>query len=123
MKKAVMEVVSQNFRPEFINRIDEMVVFHPLTQEDIQKITHIQLETLIKRLADKEIKIQITDSAIEYLSTMGFDPVYGARPLKRMIQQKLENPLAQFLLSKKFSNEQTLKVDKDKDKLIFMFSS
>ena len=95
MKDAVMEVVGQHFRPEFINRVDEIVVFHPLNREQIKMIAGIQLERLRGRLKDAGLDIELSDQAMELLGNTGFDPVYGARPLKRAIQQKLENPLAQ----------------------------
>ena len=99
MKTAVMEVVVKHFRPEFINRIDEAVVFHPLAKDQIRGIADIQLAGLKNRLTDREIDITLTDQVLDKLSDAGFDPVYGARPLKRTIQQLIENPLAQLLLS------------------------
>ncbi len=102
MKSAVMEVVSAHFRPEFINRIDETVVFHPLGREHIGSIANIQLDLLRARLAERELALQIEDQALAMLVEAGFDPVYGARPLKRVIQQLIENPLAQHLLAGDF---------------------
>jgi ATP-dependent Clp protease ATP-binding subunit ClpB len=102
MKNAVMEVVGDHFRPEFINRIDEVVVFHSLGEEQIQSIAQIQLNLLSKRLEDKELKLVLDDAALKKLVTVGYDPVYGARPLKRAIQRWIENPLAQELLAGKF---------------------
>ncbi|KJG00824.1 ATP-dependent chaperone ClpB [Photobacterium angustum] len=102
IKALVMEVVGQHFRPEFINRVDETVVFHPLGKENIKNIASIQLERLKKRLAEKDFRLDIEDSALDMIAEAGFDPVYGARPLKRAIQQYIENPLAQDLLSGKF---------------------
>jgi ATP-dependent Clp protease ATP-binding subunit ClpB len=102
MKSAVMEVVQQNFRPEFINRIDDICVFHPLGQAQIRSIVDIQLAHLKKRLADRNLELVLDDSALDRLSEVGYDPVYGARPLKRAIQQQVENPLAQAILSGKF---------------------
>jgi ATP-dependent Clp protease ATP-binding subunit ClpB len=98
MKQVVMEIVAQNFRPEFINRVDETVVFHPLAKEQIRDIAKIQLQHLAARLQDQDYTLQISDAAIDVLGEAGFDPVYGARPLKRAIQQYLENPLAQMIL-------------------------
>ena len=98
MKQVVMDIVAQNFRPEFINRVDETVVFHPLAKEQIRDIAKIQLQHLSMRLQDRDFTMQISDSAIDVLGEAGFDPVYGARPLKRAIQQYLENPLAQMIL-------------------------
>ncbi len=111
MKTAVMAVVGQHFRPEFINRIDETVVFHPLAREQIQGIARIQLANLQKRLEDRELKLDISDEAMLMLAEVGFDPVYGARPLKRSIQQLIENPLAQDILSGKFSAGDTIKAE------------
>jgi ATP-dependent Clp protease ATP-binding subunit ClpB len=111
MKSAVMERVGQHFRPEFINRIDETVVFHPLGRGQIRAITEIQIEFLRKRLLDREIGLEITEDALDLLGEAGFDPVYGARPLKRAIQQQLENPLAQDILSGKFAAGDLIKVD------------
>ncbi len=103
MKNAVMEVVGTHFRPEFINRIDEVVVFHPLGQAQIRGIATIQLDLLRKRLAERELQLELDDAVMDTLVEVGFDPVYGARPLKRAIQQKIENPLAQDVLGGKFS--------------------
>lgn len=102
MKEQVMEVVSKHFRPEFLNRIDESVVFHPLAQEQIKSIAFIQLERLRQRLADKDYGLIVSDEALELVAHIGFDPVYGARPLKRAIQQTIENPLAKSMLSGQF---------------------
>jgi ATP-dependent Clp protease ATP-binding subunit ClpB len=98
MKSAVLEIVQQNFRPEFINRIDDIVVFHPLGTEQIRAIVDIQLGQLRKRLIDRGLDLALDDKARDLLGEAGFDPVYGARPLKRAIQQQIENPLAQQLL-------------------------
>ncbi|CNE26180.1 ATP-dependent chaperone ClpB [Yersinia mollaretii] len=101
MKNMVMEVVTHHFRPEFINRIDEVVVFHPLGRVHLASIASIQLERLYKRLEERGYQVTITQSALEFLGEAGFDPVYGARPLKRAIQQEIENPLSQQILSGK----------------------
>ncbi|MBZ2170092.1 ATP-dependent chaperone ClpB [Marinobacter sp. F4216] len=102
MKNAVMEVVGTHFRPEFINRVDEVVVFHPLAESQIQGIARIQIESLNKRLKEQDIALELDDTAMEFLSEVGYDPVYGARPLKRAIQRLIENPLAQRLLQGEF---------------------
>ncbi len=99
MKTEVMEVVSSYFRPEFINRIDEVVVFHPLTKEQIRSICRLQISGLERRLTERDINLHVTDEALDFLGEIGFDPIYGARPLKRAIQQDLENLLAQKILS------------------------
>jgi ATP-dependent Clp protease ATP-binding subunit ClpB len=111
MKAAVMEVVGTHFRPEFINRIDESVVFHPLAEDQIRGIAAIQLQELKGRLADSELDLEISDAFMDRLVTAGFDPVYGARPLKRAIQQELENPLAQRLLAGEFEPGSVIKAD------------
>jgi ATP-dependent Clp protease ATP-binding subunit ClpB len=102
MKSAVLEVVGQHFRPEFINRVDDVVVFHPLSMEQIRAIVDIQLEHLRRRLRSRDMDLTLEDAARDKLGEAGFDPVYGARPLKRAIQQHLENPLAQRLLKGDF---------------------
>jgi ATP-dependent Clp protease ATP-binding subunit ClpB len=109
MKAAVMGVVGTHFRPEFINRIDETVVFHPLLQEQIRGIARIQLAGLLARLQERELSLEIDDSLLDQLVEVGFDPVYGARPLKRAIQQQLENPLAQDILAGKFPPGTTIR--------------
>lgn len=111
MKTEVLEIVGQHFRPEFINRVDDVVVFHPLDRSEIRKIVDIQIEYLRKRLADREIGLSLSDAALDALGEAGFDPVYGARPLKRAIQHRLENPLAQAILKGEYLPEQTVTVD------------
>jgi len=110
MKAAVMEVVGQHFRPEFINRVDDMVVFHSLDLEQIKLIAGIQLEHLKKRLATHGFTLEISDEALRLLGDAGFDPVYGARPLKRAIQNEIENPLAQKILSGVYASGDTIRV-------------
>ncbi len=119
MKAAVMEVVGTHFRPEFINRIDETVVFHPLDQSEIRQIADIQLNNLRKRLAARELGMQITETALDLIAEAGFDPVYGARPLKRAVQQQIENPLAQQILGGKFMPNDTILIDVADGKLTF----
>ena len=119
MKAAVMETVSAHFRPEFINRIDELVVFHPLAQNEIRAIAGIQFEYLRKRLSERQMDIELTEAALDKLGEAGFDPVYGARPLKRAIQQQVENPLAQDILSGKFLAGDVIYVDAGSDGLTF----
>ena len=111
IKSAVMLQVAQHFRPEFINRIDETVVFHPLTMAQIRVIAQIQLQSLKARLKEKDLSMEISESALDELSKTGFDPVYGARPLKREIQQAVENPIALAILSGKFSPGDLIKID------------
>jgi len=119
MKAAVMEVVGQHFRPEFINRVDELVVFHPLDREQIRMIAEIQLSHLQGRLEQTGLKLEVSDQAMDLLADAGFDPVYGARPLKRAIQNQLENPLAQKILSGDFVSGQTIKVQVQEGKFLF----
>ncbi len=110
IKKAVMEQVGQHFRPEFINRIDDTVVFHSLDSKQIEKIADIQIGYLQKRLKQQHIQLEVSSEALKHLSQAGFDPVYGARPLKRTIQQQLENPLAQALLRGEFKPGEKIQV-------------
>jgi len=119
MKNAIMDVVGSHFRPEFVNRIDDLVVFHPLGREHIRKIVDIQLSYLHDRLADRDIRIHLSDAARDKLADAGFDPVYGARPLKRAIQQQVENPLAQEILQGKFKPGDVIEVSVDDDRLDF----
>ena len=119
MKAAVMEVVGTHFRPEFINRIDEVVVFHPLDKAEIRKIADIQLNNLRKRLAARELGLQISEPALDFIAQAGFDPVYGARPLKRAVQQEVENPLAQQILAGKFMPGDTIDIDLQDDHITF----
>lgn len=113
IKAAVMNSVNQHFRPEFVNRIDEIVVFHPLGQEQMAGIADIQLSRLRKRLQERDMNIVLSDEAMTQLVAVGYDPVYGARPLKRAIQQEIENPLSVKLLSGEFVAGDTIKVDVD----------
>ena len=119
MKEAVMEIVSQHFRPEFINRIDEAVVFHPLGHGQIRSICKIQIDLLRQRLQDRDLGFEISEAALDLLGEAGFDPVYGARPLKRAIQRQLENPLANQILSGQFVAGDVIKVDVVDDNLSF----
>ncbi|MFO1390796.1 MAG: ATP-dependent chaperone ClpB [Agitococcus sp.] len=119
IKLAVLEVVGKHFRPEFINRIDEMVVFHPLAEEQIRGIAEIQLERLRSRLAERDLKLELSEAAMEQMVVAGYDPVYGARPLKRAIQTGLENPLAQKLLAAEFVAGDTILADVQQGNLVF----
>ena len=112
-----MEIVTKHFRPEFVNRIDEVVVFHPLGRENIRAITDIQIEYLRKRLHERDMDIVLSDAAKDRLGDAGFDPVYGARPLKRAIQQMVENQLAQDILAGHFVPGDVIKLDVVDDKL------
>jgi ATP-dependent Clp protease ATP-binding subunit ClpB len=119
MKASVMEVVSSHFRPEFINRIDDVVVFHPLGREEIRAIAGLQIGILRKRLAEREIGLRLSDAALDHIGQAGYDPVYGARPLKRAIQSQLENPLAQEILAGRFAPGDAVEVDVSDDRLEF----
>ena len=119
MKSAVMDIVGQHFRPEFINRIDEAVVFKPLSAENIRMIAGIQIKQLAARLEARQLELSITDAALDRIGSAGFDPVYGARPLKREIQQQIENPLAQRILAGDFVAGDTVYIDSDDDSLTF----
>ena len=119
MKEAVMAGVSTHFRPEFINRIDDVVVFHPLAQAQIRAITDIQIDYLRERLRDRDIDLRLTDVALDKLGETGFDPVYGARPLKRAIQSKLENRLAQEILAGKYQAGDVIEISLADDELTF----
>ena len=119
MKEAVMDIVGQHFRPEFLNRVDDAVVFHPLGREHIRLIVDIQLGYLHERLAGRDMKIILSDAARDRLAEAGFDPVYGARPLKRAIQQQVENPLAQEILQGRFKPGDTIEVGVAEDHLEF----
>ena len=119
IKSAVLEVVAGHFRPEFINRLDEMVVFRPLEHSQVRAIADIQLAYLGKRLAERELSLVLSDAAMDALTEVGFDPVFGARPLKRAIQQMIENPLAQDILKGTFSAGDAIHGEKQGDKLMF----
>lgn len=119
IKQAVMGEVKTHFRPEFINRIDEVVVFHALDEKHIQSIARIQLHYLEARLAKLEMKLQVSEAALSALSQAGFDPVFGARPLKRAIQSQIENPLAKEILEGRFVAKDTIKVDYSNDRINF----
>ena len=119
MKTSVMHEVGMNFKPEFINRIDESVVFHPLLSEQIEQIAIIQIDLLKQRLATRDIELTVSKEALEIISAVGFDPLFGARPLKRAIQQGIENPLAQKILAGNYSAGTIIKVNTSNGELIF----
>ncbi len=119
MKASVMEIVGRHFRPEFLNRIDDVVVFRPLGREQIRAITDIQMGHLRQRLAERDMTLELSTAALDRLGEAGFDPVYGARPLKRAIQHQLENPLAQHILAGEFGPGDTIRVDAGEDGLVF----
>jgi ATP-dependent Clp protease ATP-binding subunit ClpB len=112
-KQEVLEILSKTFRPEFLNRIDEIIVFHPLLRHEIGRIVRIQLDGLNARLKDQGIQLEISPAAEEELTAVGYDPVYGARPLKRAVQSLILNPLAQKILSGGISQGSVVSVDFD----------
>ena len=119
IKAVVLEELKSYFRPELLNRIDEVVVFHGLDEKQIKQIAKIQLAKLTSRLQKMDLNLQIDDNALEFLAKIGFEPVYGARPLKRTIQQDLENPLAKAILAGNYQPGQTIMVSSDGNKLTF----
>jgi ATP-dependent Clp protease ATP-binding subunit ClpB len=119
VKLAVMGEVKANFRPEFVNRIDEIVVFHALDEANIRSIAKIQLKYLQARLSKLEMTLEVSDAALSELATAGFDPVYGARPLKRAIQQSIENPLSKEILEGRFVAKDTILVNFGKGGIVF----
>jgi ATP-dependent Clp protease ATP-binding subunit ClpB len=119
VKLAVMAEVKTHFRPEFVNRIDEVVVFHALGEEHIKEIARIQLGVLKSRLARMDYGFDVSDAAVTELAKVGFDPVYGARPLKRAIQSEIENPLAKSILEGRFAPKDAIRVDYRGGKMVF----
>lgn len=119
VKEAVMEDVKAHFRPELINRIDEVVVFHGLGREHIRSIAEIQLNSLRKRLAAQDLRLEVSPAALDLIAQAGFDPVYGARPLKRAIQSELENPLAKALLEGRYAAGSTIRADAANERVVF----
>lgn len=119
MKSSVMEIVGQHFRPELVNRIDDIVVFHPLNREQLRNIALIQVQYLRDRLRSRDMDLELSEAAVGKLAAVGFDPVYGARPLKRVIQTRIENPLAREILSGKFLSGDLIRVEVQNDELVF----
>ncbi|OGX44194.1 MAG: hypothetical protein A3H41_04010, partial [Omnitrophica WOR_2 bacterium RIFCSPLOWO2_02_FULL_45_28] len=119
MKEKLLEEVKRTFKPEFLNRIDDTIVFRPLVKEDLHKIVEIELGFLRERLKEQKIALELTEGAKDFLIEKGFDPVFGARPLKRIIQRFIEDPLAQDIISKRFLEGAQVKVDKRNDALVF----
>ena len=120
MRDRVLEEVRRYFKPEFLNRIDEIIVFHSLGKEHVKKIADLMLEKVKERLKDKRITLVWTDNLREYLSETGFDPVYGARPLRRVIQKLIENPLAEMILSGELKPKDTIKIDANEKGVVFI---
>src|SRR5256714_11637213 len=121
IEAAIKDVLKTAFRPEFLNRIDETIIFHPLSRDQLAKIVDVQLNYLRKRLASRDLKLVVTEAAARLVAEEGYDPVYGARPLKRIIQQRIENPLAQRILSGEFAEGDTIRVGVDRAKHEFTF--
>ena len=119
VKNAVMDVVGKHFRPEFLNRIDEIVVFHPLAAGQVRGIAEIQMQLLQKRLDDLDLHLHLGEGVLDKISELGFDPVYGARPLKRAIQQWIENPLSQKVLGGSYAAGDGINVDVENDEIVF----
>ena len=122
VEAAIKEMLKAHFRPEFLNRIDEVIIFHTLTRDQLKKIVDVQLRLLEKRLSSRNIKVVVTDAAKELLGKEGYDPTYGARPLKRVIQQRIENPLASRILRGEFGEGDTVKIDVDPKRHEFTFN-
>ena len=123
MKDAVMEEMRNHFRPEFLNRVDETIVFHALDEDHLKEIVLIQLKRLRERLAERKISLDLTNAAKTHLVRVGYDPAYGARPLKRAIQKEIENPLARLLLEGKIADGQTVTADYDVKKAAMTFQT
>jgi len=123
MKSAVLDEMRKHFRPEFLNRVDEKIVFHALSKKDLIQIVEILLGRVRARLEDRHIKLELTDAAREHLVEIGFDPAYGARPLKRTIQKEIETALGRQLLEGKVRDGQTVQVDYDADKGVLTFAT
>ncbi len=119
IKEAVMQQVRATFKPEFLNRLDEIILFHKLTNDNIRHIVGVQLEDLKKILLQQNINLELDDLALEYLSTKGYDPMFGARPLKRLIQRELQNSFAKLILAGEVSSGRTILVSADKNALKF----
>jgi len=122
VEAAVKAMLGEHFRPEFLNRVDEIIVFHPLTKEQLTRIVEVQLEHLRKRLATRNLKLVLSDEAKKLLADEGYDPVYGARPLKRVIQQRIENALAAKILRGEYREGDTIFVEVDRSKHDFVFA-
>ncbi|MDZ7620464.1 MAG: AAA family ATPase, partial [Patescibacteria group bacterium] len=111
MREAVMGALQTRFLPEFLNRVDEVLIFHPLKREHIRRIVELQIERLRRQLADKQIELGVSEAAIDQIAAVGYDPTYGARPLKRVIQQRIQNPLAIEMLKGDFREGTSVRVD------------
>jgi ATP-dependent Clp protease ATP-binding subunit ClpB len=119
MRNRVMEAMRSNFRPEFLNRIDEVIIFHGLQKAELRQIVQLQVNRLATRLADRKMALRLADAALDFLAEVGYDPVYGARPLKRAIQRELETQIAKAILRSEFHNGDTIFVDVENERLAF----
>jgi ATP-dependent Clp protease ATP-binding subunit ClpB len=119
MKARVMEALRGNFRPEFLNRVDEMIIFHGLRKSQLREIVKLQVARLEQRLADRKMAVKLSEAALDFLAEVGYDPVYGARPLKRAIQRELETQIAKAILRGEFSEGDTIFVDVENERLSF----
>jgi ATP-dependent Clp protease ATP-binding subunit ClpB len=119
MRDRVMEAMRSNFRPEFLNRVDELIIFHSLRQEQLRQIVKLQIKRLEERLSDRKMTLTLSESALDWVAQVGFDPVYGARPLKRAIQKELETPIAKGILRSEFQNGDRIYADVELERLVF----
>jgi ATP-dependent Clp protease ATP-binding subunit ClpB len=119
MRRRVMDAMRNSFRPEFLNRIDEVIIFHSLQKRELQKIVELQVDRLRKRLGDRKMSLQLSPSALEFLAEVGFDPTFGARPLKRAIQRELETQIAKAILRGDFNDGDAIFVDVQNERLSF----
>jgi ATP-dependent Clp protease ATP-binding subunit ClpB len=118
MERRVNDALHAHFRPEFLNRLDETIIFHSLRREELRQIIALQVNRLRERLEDRKLYLEVSDAAADWLVSAGYDPVYGARPLKRAIQRELETPIAKSLLAGHYGDSQTVHVDVKEDKLV-----
>jgi ATP-dependent Clp protease ATP-binding subunit ClpB len=119
MHDKVIQTLRKQFRPEFLNRIDELIIFHTLKREELRQIVSIQIKRIEKLLEAQKIQLQLTDAALDFVVNAGYDPVYGARPLKRAMQRELENPIATYLLEQTFGEGDTILIDCQENRLSF----
>ena len=119
MRSRVLEAMRNNFRPEFLNRIDEIIIFHPLDRSELREIVKLQVQRLEQRLSDRKMALKLSDAALDFLAEVGYDPVYGARPLKRAIQRELETQIAKAILRSEFTTGDTIFVDVENERLAF----
>jgi ATP-dependent Clp protease ATP-binding subunit ClpB len=118
-REQIFDLLKQRIRPEFLNRVDEIIMFQPLTQEEVRKIVGLQLKLVQKMLDDSGIKLTVTKKAVDYIAKIGFDPQFGARPIKRVIQKNIENELSKMILEEKVNKNSVIVVDEKNGKLFF----